>query len=532
MASTISINILANTAQLLTGMNKAEKAVKNSMRTMTKVVGAFAGLFLGGSLINGIKNTSAEIDKMAKASQRLGVSIEALTELGFAAEQTGVSTSTLEMALQRMNRRVSEATLGTGEAKDALAELGLSAQILANQSADKTFKDIADAMELVDNTGRKTALAMKIFDTEGVKLLQTMQGGKSSIEAYGREMQQLGIITSAQSKDVTDMNDSFNSMNNALAYLGQLFTATIAPVLTDITTKFKNLITQSDLYKDIVEDLAWILGKVAQTFGIMGAAIMTAISGFSAFKELVSGTTEELTEAQRVADEHTATLGKLIGQFLGLVQIEKEIESATIEVGKAQANQLTLWQELGKAAKEFGDKTKTNATVAKEAVEGVSATMTSGITKGFRDMMDGADNWGKSFENIIKDVIAQLIQLLIVQRAVSGIAGSLGFSPTAAASVSVPARAIGGGVRANTSYLVGEHGAELFTPATNGTINNSPAGGGTTVNVINNTTSQVDVQEDEAGQIDIIISKISNDITRGVGSIGNAFENRYGISKQ
>ena len=110
--------------------------------------------------------------------------------------------------------------------------------------------------------------------------------------------------------------------------------------------------------------------------------------------------------------------------------------------------------------------------------------------------------------------------------------GGLGLrGGTAAASVSVPARAIGGGVRANTSYLVGEHGAELFTPATNGTINNSPAGGGTTVNVINNTTSQVDVQEDEAGQIDIIISKISNDITRGVGSIGNAFENRYGISK-
>lgn len=45
-------------------------------------------------------------------------------------------------------------------------------------------------------------------------------------------------------------------------------------------------------------------------------------------------------------------------------------------------------------------------------------------------------------------------------------------------------RASGGGVMANKPYLVGERGAELFTPSTSGNISASGGGGTTIVNNI------------------------------------------------
>jgi hypothetical protein len=54
------------------------------------------------------------------------VGVEALQELRFAAKASGVEQQTLDMALQRFTRRAAEAAQGTGEAKDALAQMGIA----------------------------------------------------------------------------------------------------------------------------------------------------------------------------------------------------------------------------------------------------------------------------------------------------------------------------------------------------------------------------------------------------------------------
>ena len=60
----------------------------------------------------------------------------ALQELRFAAKASGIEQQTLDMALQRFTRRAAEAAQGTGEAKDALAQMGMRLRIaLAHRSA-------------------------------------------------------------------------------------------------------------------------------------------------------------------------------------------------------------------------------------------------------------------------------------------------------------------------------------------------------------------------------------------------------------
>ena len=60
------------------------------------------------------KDNIAAFDKLAKVSGKIGISVENLSALAHAAELSGVSQDTLNMALQRFSRRVAEAAYRCG----------------------------------------------------------------------------------------------------------------------------------------------------------------------------------------------------------------------------------------------------------------------------------------------------------------------------------------------------------------------------------------------------------------------------------
>jgi hypothetical protein len=86
-------------------------------------------------------------DANGKTADKIGVGVEALQELRFAAKASGIEQQTLDMALQRFTCRAAEAAQGIGEAKDALAQMGIA---LRDQSgnlrrSEDLLGDVADA---------------------------------------------------------------------------------------------------------------------------------------------------------------------------------------------------------------------------------------------------------------------------------------------------------------------------------------------------------------------------------------------------
>jgi len=186
-AGSIQIDILANTQKLVTGMNKAEKSVQKFSKNATRIMGAFATIFVTGKLAGAIGRANSELDKLAKTASKLGVPVEELQILRLSAEEAGVATNTLDMALQRMVRRISEAKEGTGEASGAIKELGLNAQNLAKLTADEQMRKLADAMSLVTDEGDRVRLSMKLFDSEGVALVNLLKKGSAVFDENGRK---------------------------------------------------------------------------------------------------------------------------------------------------------------------------------------------------------------------------------------------------------------------------------------------------------------------------------------------------------
>jgi hypothetical protein len=97
-----------------------------------------------------------------KTADKIGVGVEALQELRFAAKASGIEQQTLDMALQRFTRRAAEAAQGTGEAKDALAQMGIA---LRDQNgnlrrSEDLLADVADAFARIEDPAERVRLAL------------------------------------------------------------------------------------------------------------------------------------------------------------------------------------------------------------------------------------------------------------------------------------------------------------------------------------------------------------------------------------
>ena len=178
------------------------------------------------------------IDALAKTSDKLGIAISDLQALRQAAELTGVGTNTLDMSLQRMTRRLSEAAQGTGEAQDALKELNLDALALAKLSPDEQFREIAGAMEQVGSQSDRVRLAFKLFDSEGAALVNTLALGKSGLQEIGDEMDALGAsITRVDAAKVEAANDAMLRVATAAGAVSDRLTIELASSITAVANQ-------------------------------------------------------------------------------------------------------------------------------------------------------------------------------------------------------------------------------------------------------------------------------------------------------
>lgn len=221
------VNLTARTEKFEKGMKKGqksltgfEKAAKSTQKTMQLMKTAFVGLgtFLAGSaIVRDLRKIAETIDELGKTSQRLGLTTEALAGLRHAANQTGVETNTLDMALQRMVRRVAQAASGTGEAQEALERLGISARKLTELEADQQFAAIADAMKNVKGQSEKVAIAFKLFDSEGVKLVNTLDLGSKGLTAMQIEAEKLGLAVSGEEAErMAKFNDELDRLSKLI----------------------------------------------------------------------------------------------------------------------------------------------------------------------------------------------------------------------------------------------------------------------------------------------------------------------------
>jgi len=178
-------------------------------------------------------------DAIGKVSDRLGIQTDKLSELQYAASLSGVENRKLELGLQRMTRRIAEAAKGTGEAKAAIKELGFDAKRLAGLSPDQAFAEIADALQGVQTQSDRVRLAFKLFDSEGVSLIQMMSGGSKGLKEMQEEAKRLGLtLDRIETAKIEMANNAITKLKGAFEGLTKQLAAQLAPFISELAEQF------------------------------------------------------------------------------------------------------------------------------------------------------------------------------------------------------------------------------------------------------------------------------------------------------
>ena len=200
----------------------AFSSVSASLKKMKGAVGSLQGSIVGlvgagalGALVTNLANTA---DRLGKTSARLGIATDDLQKFRFAAEQSGMDVSTFDMALQRFTRRVAEAGEGTGVAKDALESMGIAIRDSNGnlKSNSDLLREVADAFAQTGSQSERVKLAFKLFDSEGVKMVNMLQQGSGAIDAMGDQLESVsGIIDERAIKASETFNDRLNILQKS-----------------------------------------------------------------------------------------------------------------------------------------------------------------------------------------------------------------------------------------------------------------------------------------------------------------------------
>lgn len=506
----------------LTAVDKTRSGLASVTRGLRSVTGAvfsmrtaIASLVGVGGLGLVVKQSLSATDALAKTATRIGTTTEALSKLQYAASISGVSTETLNMAMQRFIRRTAEAAQGTGEAVGALRELGIDAREIQQLPLDQRMLALADAFGQVTDSNNELRLGFKLFDSEGTAVLNMLRQNRDGLRAMYDEAETLGLVMSGTAAaGVERANDAFTKLGGLFKGLTSQMVAAMAPAIEAMTDAFaKSLLSISET-KGGVDALGKFL---AQEFLQMLSA---SVKGFEEFINFFIDGINDIIEAINVVrDASNEWLGTSFKQFeqldrIKLGNITSEID-AVAEAIKQSANatneameemtvtaQMPWYAPLLRGLDSFGASIQTviegmNSVVDLERF--TQATMDS-FTNGFSEAIAGAKSFKDAFKDmarsIINDLIRMAVQYYITQQifgALTGFidglgagagTGSTGSSGSSGGSGSgLLTAAVGAPTSAGRPMLVGERGPELFIPSSSGQIvPNGRMGGGAVVN--------------------------------------------------
>ena len=279
------------------GLSTLTDRTKTLRIGMNALGGALAGAAAVGGLATLIDRSISAADAVAKTADKLGVGVEALQELRFAAQLAGVEQTTLDMGLQRFTRRVAEAAKGTGEAKQALSQMGIALKDQHGniRRAEDLLNDVADAFKRTTNPAERLRLAFKLFDSEGVAMVNMLVGGAEALEATRRHARDLGIVLEE------DLVRNAEKARDQLDTLGKVVSANLTRALLDLAPA--------------ITDASSGLSELAADAATAYEQIKLALQGDFNFEGLSKRSTRRIVEERRQELQEIARELKEIGDI-------------------------------------------------------------------------------------------------------------------------------------------------------------------------------------------------------------------------
>lgn len=254
------------------------------LHTALNVYLGYEGIEKVKSLIEGTVEAAVHAKHLG---ERLGVTGEAVQELGYAAEQTGSSAGQLQTALQRLSLGLQMVKkTGTGPLAEAMRELRIPIANLQKEKLDQNLEEIAEAFSKAGPQVNKTGLAMEIFGRSGAQLIPLLNKGKAGIVDLREEAQRLGLVMGEEAQEkAEEFEVAQKKVAAALKGLRNEAVVAMLPALKEMTEGLSEWIAENR--EAIASGLAAALHGLVTAFQMVGHAIYTVIQFFKEHDDAV-----------------------------------------------------------------------------------------------------------------------------------------------------------------------------------------------------------------------------------------------------
>jgi len=278
---------------VVAGINRMRGALVGAAAAIGGLMVARQAAFAFRGLIT---SSMALGDQLHKTSIRTGASTEFLSEMTFAAEQSGAGFEALNAGMRRFARVVSDAQNGLVEAERGFEGVGLSLGNLINgdgslKTIEQLLPMVADGFSRMTDDTKAAAVAQELFGRGGTQLLVFLKEGSAGLNKFQLEARALGVSFGSDfAQNSANATDAVNRLNKAWLGLKVSLAGPVLKAVTDVAdaltkqfateefqTKFKEFGQSiADAVKDVPEMMSRLPGIVSDLETALRAAAATA----------------------------------------------------------------------------------------------------------------------------------------------------------------------------------------------------------------------------------------------------------------
>ncbi len=398
MATDYKLRIKASD-QSKKGFNSVNKNINSTQSAMKKLAGAFASVFVVRQIVQFGNQALQVADDIGKLADSVNVSTTFLQQYQFAAEQSGISTEGFTKALRFFAKGVGEATMGTGLAKRAFEEMGISLEDVNGETknTEDLFKEFFHSLEAIEDPLKRSGLLAQVFGSRvGIQMANLIKSGAMAMDDLAESA--TGIFDQETIDNAEDFNDTMNRLKRDVLVPLQSKFINVTKAILDFS-EVMGLI-KPDLFTKDMEELNTILEKQEKTVAKL----------------------QKMYEQDPFSESNKVAL-----------QVAKDNVAITEDFIDKKQKQLDIQEKLKISTDENNDSTNNLNNTIKDSIvitKSFADTVDGQLTKAFTDFFDITSKQFGDFKDlatsVARAVINELIQVYLVQNLVGMVKGAIG----------------------------------------------------------------------------------------------------------
>lgn len=346
----LTLDLIAKIGGFVSGMTQAERVANQKLSAIEKRAHAF-GRAIGGSIrnaagnlagfaagfvsvqaaITGFTNAVNAADKLNDLNVRLGVSAEALSTWGYAAQQSGTDIDTLGRSLIKLQKAMTEALDPKSTEAKLFAALGVDViDPVTKQlrTLEQVLPDVSDGFKNLTNEALETQAAVTLLGKTGTELDEFINLGSSGLADMAAKARELGVELSDKTlKAADDFNDTLGDLKTATQGLFTQLAEALLPELKKLTQQLILVVNDGRKAGDVADSLTNSFKAVAIVFG----EVYNRLDGFG---QIIGGVTSGFVGLNAAA-------GALLSGDLGKVRDIFAGSDADAQIGQGAVRLIT-----------------------------------------------------------------------------------------------------------------------------------------------------------------------------------------------